>query len=115
MIRLGDLKVKEQDFLQAFEPAKTFRPISSNLVLPVSRRLAAGWLARWPASCSCSSAPRELGIEVSQAELGAAAHAVKTVRPPGDFEQALIDRPMLFDVWKQRLRCRLLMGQPAGI
>jgi len=48
LIRLGDLKVKEQDFLQAFEPAKTFRPISSNLVLPVFRRLAAGCLARRP-------------------------------------------------------------------
>jgi hypothetical protein len=52
---------------------------------------------------------RELGIDVSPAELEAAVQDIKADYPKGEFEQALLEYAVPYRFWEKRLKTRLLM------
>jgi FKBP-type peptidyl-prolyl cis-trans isomerase (trigger factor) len=55
----------------------------------------------------------ELGLSISAIELEAAVDRIKNDYPPGVFEQTLLESALSFEVWKRRLRSRLLLEKLA--
>ncbi len=111
LIRLGELKVTRDDFLQAFELVKTAHPGSVDFDAPELQQARRQLLNEMAIDLILLKRSQELGITVSPAELEAAVTAVKADYPPGVFEQTLIESALTFETWKQRLRSRLLMDK----
>jgi len=111
LIRLGELKITPQDFLQAFELVKTAHPGSVDSDAPELQQARRQLLSEMAVDLILLKRSQEVGIAVSQAELEAAVSAVQADYPPGVFEQTLIESALTVETWKQRLRSRLLMDK----
>lgn len=111
LIRLGDLKVTQHDFLLAFELTKTAHPGMADADAPGLQQARRQLLNEMTLDLILLKRSQELGISISPVELEAAVAAVKADYPPGVFEQTMIEVAVPFEAWKQRLRCRLLMDK----
>jgi hypothetical protein len=111
LVRVGAHKVTPREFLQAFELTKTAHPDSidpSPAVLQDARRRL---LEDLTVELIMAARAEATGVAVSEPELEAAIAAVRADYPPGVFEQTLADAAVPFEVWKKRLRSRLLMDK----
>jgi len=109
LLRVGNRKITERDFLQAFELAKTAHPDSaeqSSSALQDARRQL---LNEITTELIILNRSEEVGVSVSEAELDAAIAVIRADYPPGVFEQTLSEAAVPFEAWKQRMRSRLLV------
>ena len=111
LVRSGKRKISAHDFLQAFELAKTSRPDSVDKNPAALQEARQQLLDEISIELVMLNRAEEVGISVSDAELDAAIAAIKSDYPPGVFEQTLIETAVPFEVWKQRMRSRLLMDK----
>lgn len=111
LIRLGELRVTSQDFLQAFELVKTAHPGSVDPNSPELQNARRQLLQEMSLELILLKRSEELKLKISQAELDAAVDAVKADYPPGAFEQTLVESTVSLETWKQRLRLRLLLDK----
>jgi hypothetical protein len=109
LVRVGRRKITAHDFLQAFELAKTSHPDSINKNPAALQEARQQLLDDMLIELVMFNRAEEVGISVSDAELDAAVAAIQADYPPGVFEQTLIESAVPFEVWKQRMRSRLLM------
>jgi hypothetical protein len=97
------------EFLQAFELAKTSYPDSISKNPAILQEARQQLLNEILVELVMQNRAQEVGISVSDAELDAAIAAIQADYPPGVFEQTLIESAVPFEIWKQRMRSRLLM------
>ncbi len=109
LIRVGDRKITERDFRQAFELAKTAYPQSTETGSSDLQGARQKVLDEMTIELIMLKHSDELGISISEAELEDAVAALTADYPPGVFDQTLIESAVPFEAWKQRLRIRLLM------
>lgn len=109
LVRVGNRKITARDFLQAFELAKTSHPDSVDKNASALQEAREELLDEISIELVMLNRAEEVGISVSDGELDAAIAAIKADYPPGVFEQTLIESAVPFEVWKQRMRSRLLM------
>lgn len=111
LVRVGRHKVTAQEFLQAFELTQTAFPGGTDpsaVVIQDARRRLLEELATELVMLARAEAS---GVMVTEPELEAAIDAVRSDYPPGVFEQTLAEAAVPFEVWKRRLRARLLMDK----
>ena len=109
LVRVGNRKITPHEFLQAFELAKTSHPDSIDRNPAVLQEAREQLLDEMTVELVMLNRAEEVGISVSDAELDAAIAAIKADYPPGVFEQTLTESAVPFEIWKQRMRSRLLM------
>lgn len=109
LVRVGKRKITTHDFLQAFELAKTAHPDSVDNNPSALQEARQQLLDEISTELVMLNRADEVGISVSDAELDAAIASIKADYPPGVFDQTLIESTVPFEIWKQRMRSRLLM------
>ncbi len=109
LVRAGNRKITARDFLQAFELAKTSHPDSVEKNPSALQEVRQQLLNEISIELVMLNRAEEVGISVSDADLDAAIAAIKADYPPGVFEQTLIESAVPFEIWKQRMRSRVLM------
>jgi FKBP-type peptidyl-prolyl cis-trans isomerase (trigger factor) len=109
LLRVGNRKITVHDFLQAFELAKIARPDSVEQSASTLQDARQQLLNELTTELIISNRAEEVGVSVSEAELDSAVAAIKADYPPGVFEQTLSEAAVPFEVWKQRMRSRLLL------
>lgn len=109
LVRVGSRKVTAHDFRQAFELAKTSHPDSASKSSAALQEARQQLLDEISIELVMLNRADEIGISVSDAELDAAIKAIQADYPAGVFEQTLIESAVPFEIWKQRMRSRLLM------
>jgi len=109
LVRVGNRKITAHDFRQAFELAKTSQPDSVNKNPAALMEARQQLLDEISIELVMLNRAEEVGISVSDTELDAAIAAIQADYPPGVFEQTLIESAVPFEIWKQRMRSRLLM------
>ncbi|MGE5256204.1 MAG: SurA N-terminal domain-containing protein [Hyphomicrobiales bacterium] len=109
LVRVGSRKITAHDFRQAFELAKTSHPDSASKSSAALQEARQQLLDEMSIELVMLNRADEVGISVSDGELDEAIKAIQADYPPGVFEQTLIESAVPFEVWKQRMRSRLLM------
>lgn len=113
LLRVGNRKITERDFLQAFELAKTAHPDSSDQSSSALQDARRKLLNEITTELIVLNRSEEVGVSVSEAELDSAIAVVRADYPPGVFEQTLSETAVPFEAWKQRMRSRLLLEKLA--
>jgi FKBP-type peptidyl-prolyl cis-trans isomerase (trigger factor) len=111
LVRVGNRKITAHEFRQAFELAKTSNPDSASKSSAALQEARQQLLDEMSIELIMLNRADEVGISVSDGELDAAIKAIQADYPPGVFEQTLIESAVPFEVWKQRMRSRLLMDK----
>lgn len=109
LLRVGNRKITERHFLQAFELAKTAHPDSADQTPSVLQDARRQLLEEFTTELILLNRAEEVGVSVSEAELDSAIAAIRADYPPGVFEQTLSETAVPFEAWRQRMRSRLLL------
>jgi hypothetical protein len=109
LLRVGNRKITERHFLQAFELAKTAHPDSADQTPSELQDARRQLLEEFTTELILLNRAEEVGVSVSEAELDSAIAAIRADYPPGVFEQTLSETAVPFEAWKQRMRSRLLL------
>jgi FKBP-type peptidyl-prolyl cis-trans isomerase (trigger factor) len=109
LLRVGNRKITERHFLQAFELAKTAYPDSADQTPSALQDARRQLLEELTTELILLNRAEEAGVSVSEAELDSAIAAISADYPPGVFEQTLSEAAVPFEAWKQRMRSRLLL------
>jgi FKBP-type peptidyl-prolyl cis-trans isomerase (trigger factor) len=109
LLRVGNRKITERHFLQAFELAKTAHPDSTDQTSSALQETRRQLLEELTTELILLNRAEEVGVSVSEAELDSAIAVIRADYPPGVFEQTLSETAVPFEAWKQRMRSRLLL------
>jgi len=109
LLRVGNRKITERSFLQAFELAKTAHPDSTDQGSSALQEARRKLLNEITNELLILNRAHEVGVSISEAELDSATAVIRADYPPGVFEQTLSEAAVPFEVWKQRMRSRLLL------
>jgi len=115
IIRAGKSIVTIDEFNNAFEISKTAYP-PENLKDPIIYKKARLHLLEQMAEeIIIVERARELDIQISDQELEAEIQEIKADYPDNFFEQTFVDQAISYDIWKKRLKNRLLIEKTTDI
>ncbi len=109
LIRVGDRVVTVLDFNKAFEIAKTAYPDEEQQQSEDLRKAKLRLLNQMAVELLLQERARELGLQVTDAELEKAIAEIKSDYPEGEFEKTLLENAVSYETWKNRLRVNLIM------
>ncbi|MDY6903198.1 MAG: SurA N-terminal domain-containing protein [Thermodesulfobacteriota bacterium] len=109
LLRIDGKVITENDFEDALEIVKTGYPYEALQDVETLKRIKTRLLKQLTEELILAKKAEELGIEVTDAELEAAVANIKQDYPEGAFEETLFENAVSLNVWKKRLRMRLLM------
>jgi len=109
LIRVGDVDITVGEFNRAFEMAMTAYPYDIVKQRQALREAREQVLQELVERAVLAARAKDLGIDVTSAELADAISRIKEGYPEGAFEQALLESAVSYEAWKAALRRRLLM------
>lgn len=109
LLRIDGKVITENDFEDALEIVKTGYPYEALQNPETLKHVKTRLLKQLTEELILSKKAEELGIEVTDAELDGAVAEIKADYPEGAFEETLFENAVSLNVWKKRLRMRLLM------
>jgi len=109
LIRVGERIVTEVEFTRAFEIAKTAYGHNAILNSDAAGRVKARLMNQMIEELLLLEIAADCNINVSDAELEKAISDIKADYPDNTFEEVLLENAISFNLWKKRLKRRLLM------
>jgi hypothetical protein len=109
LVRVGGRVLTPMDFKAAFEIAKSAYPHNEMQKPSELKTVQSRLLNQLTEELILLERARELDISVTESEVDAAVSAVKKDYPEGTFNETLLEYAVSFDMWRQRLKHRLLM------
>lgn len=109
LIRIDDKKVTSESFKDALEIAKTAYPYKTLQDEQTLKTIKTRLLKQMTEELILMKKAEELGITVSGPELEKAIASVKEDYPGKQFKKALMENAISSEVWKERIRIRLLI------
>ncbi len=109
LIRIGDKQVTSESFKDALEIAKTAYPYKTLQNEQTVKAIKTRLLKQMTEELILMKKAEELGITVSEAELEKAIASVKEDYPGKQFKKALMENAISPEVWKDRMKIRLLI------
>jgi hypothetical protein len=111
LLRVGDSTLTVLDFNQAFEISKTAYARNIRQQSEELRDAQMRLLNQLTVELLMLERAKELEISVTDDELERAVAEIKSDYPEGEFEQTLIEFAVSYDVWRNRLKTRLIMDK----
>lgn len=108
LIRVADRIVTVMDFNRAMELAKTAYSHNALQDKETLRIIQFRLLNQFIEEMMLMKRAEELNIQVTEADIEQAVAEIKKDYPDDTFEQELLENALPFDVWKERLRVRLI-------
>ena len=109
LIRVGERFVTVFDFNKAFELTETAHSFGLRDHPEQYREAQERLLNQMTIELLMLTRAGELSLEVSAEEIDAAIADIKADYPDDTFEETLLEAAVTFDVWKQRMKIRLLL------
>jgi hypothetical protein len=109
LVRIGDRVVTVMDFNEAFEIVKTAYPHHIRDDREDLKKAQVRLLKQMAIEMIVLEKAKELGIEISDAEVEQSVSEIKSDYPEGVFEETLLEFAVSYETWKDRLRTRLIM------
>jgi len=109
LIRVGDRIVTVLEFNEAFEIAKTAFPHHVRHNREDLQKAKLRLLNQITVEILLLERAKELGIEISEAEVEKAVAGIKSDYPEGVFEETLLEFAVSYKTWEDRLRTRLII------
>lgn len=109
LLRIDGKIITENDFEDALEIVKTGYPYEALQDGETLKRIKIRLLKQLTEELILAKRAEELGIAVTEAELEKAVADIKADYPEGAFEETLFENAVSLNIWKKRLRMRLLM------
>jgi hypothetical protein len=111
LLRVGDSALTVLDFNQAFEISKTAYTRNIRQQPEDLRDAQMRLLNQLTVELLMLERAKELEISVSDDELERAVAELKSDYPKGEFEETLLEFAVSYDVWRNRLKTRLIMDK----
>jgi len=111
LLSVGDSTLTVLDFNQAFEISKTAYARNIRQQSEDLRDAQMRLLNQLTVELLMLERAKELEISVSDDELERAVAEIKSDYPEGEFEETLIEFAVSYDVWRKRLKTRLIMDK----
>ena len=109
LIRIGDRIVTVLEFNEAFEIAKTAFPHHARHDHEDLQKAKLRLLNQMTVEMILLERAKELGIDISEAEVEKAVAGIKSDYPEGVFEETLLEFAVSYKTWEDRLRTRLII------
>lgn len=109
LIRVGERFVTVFDFNEAFELIETAHSFGLRDHPEQYREAQERLLNQMTIELLMLTRAGELNLDVSEEEIDAAIADIKADYPDDTFEETLLEAAVTFDVWKQRMKIRLLL------
>lgn len=109
LIRIGNRIVTVLDFKEAFEITKAAYPLDIRNNREELTKAQLRLLNQIAIEMIVLERAKELGIEISDAEVNRAVGEIKSDYPEGVFEETLLEFAVSYKTWEDRLRTRLIM------
>ena len=111
LIRVGDRIVTILDFKEAFELSKAEYGSGAGGQPGALQKARLSLLNELSIEMVMLERAREIGIDVTEAELDEAVAEIKGDYPEGEFDKTLLEHAVSFEAWKKRLKTRLIMDK----
>ncbi len=109
LIRVGNHVVTVLDFNKALEFARTAYPHNSIQDASVDRSIRLRLMNQLTEELILLNKAEELSISVSDEDIEKAIAEIKSDYPEGTFEKTFLENAVSYEMWKSRLKVRLLM------
>ncbi|MBT4363125.1 MAG: hypothetical protein HOD17_01430 [Desulfobacteraceae bacterium] len=109
LVKVGNNVITVHDFNMALEIAKTAYSHNAIKDPKIAKAIRLRLYNQMVEEILLKSKGTELNINVSDMELENAVSDIKSDFPDGTFEQTLLENAVSYDVWKERIKTRLLM------
>ena len=109
LVRVGDCAAYKDDFEAAFKALSPGYAADGEAGDSKMTRLKLRVLDQLAEELLLCRHAKELNVHISTAELDDTVQKIKAQYPPGVFEEIMLEHAVPFNVWKKRLKARLLM------
>ncbi len=109
LIKVGNHRVTVPDFNKALDFARTAYPHSAILNASVDRSVRVRLMNQLTEELILMNKADELSIAVSDEEVDNAIAGIKKDYPDNTFEETFLENAVSYDMWRSRLKIRLLM------
>jgi hypothetical protein len=109
LVKVGDKVITVLDFNMALEIAKTAYSHNAMKDPKIAKAVRLRLYNQMVEELLLKNKAAELNINISDMELENAVSDIKSDFPDGTFEQTLLENAVSYDVWRERIKIRLLM------
>ncbi len=109
LVRVGETAISVADFSRAFDLHKSAYTYDRIKNSELAEEVRLQFLEQMIEKLIILERARELGISLSDAEIGKTVSEIQKSYPQGAFEQMLLENAVSFPAWKEELKTRLLL------